>query len=52
MGKKNAYTHLVGKTEGMRPLGRPRHRWKVGSLFYDAFSVTRLNSVGDRVISE
>jgi transcription termination factor 2 len=26
---KNAYTILVGKREGMRPLGRPRHgRWE------------------------
>jgi hypothetical protein len=28
MGKKrNAYRLLVGKPEGWRPLGRPRHRW-------------------------
>jgi hypothetical protein len=28
MGKKrNAYRILVGKAEGKRPLGRPRHRW-------------------------
>jgi hypothetical protein len=25
--KKNAYRLLVGKTEGKRPLGRPRRRW-------------------------
>jgi hypothetical protein len=25
--KRNAYTILVGKPEGMRPLGRPRRRW-------------------------
>jgi hypothetical protein len=25
--KKNAYRMLVGKSEGKRPLGRPRHRW-------------------------
>jgi hypothetical protein len=25
--KWNAYTLLVGKPEGKRPLGRPRHRW-------------------------
>jgi hypothetical protein len=25
--KRNAYRLLVGKTEGMRPLGRPRRRW-------------------------
>jgi hypothetical protein len=28
MGKKrNVYMLLVGKPEGKRPLGRPRHRW-------------------------
>jgi hypothetical protein len=28
MGKKrNAYKILVGKSEGKRPLGRPRRRW-------------------------
>jgi hypothetical protein len=27
MGEKNAYRILVGKPEGKRPLGRPRHRW-------------------------
>jgi hypothetical protein len=25
--KRNAYSILVGKLEGKRPLGRPRHRW-------------------------
>jgi hypothetical protein len=25
--KRNAYTILVGKPEGKRPLGRPRLRW-------------------------
>jgi hypothetical protein len=25
--KRNAYRLLVGKPEGERPLGRPRHRW-------------------------
>jgi hypothetical protein len=24
----NAYDILVGKPEGKRPLGRPRHRWE------------------------
>ena len=29
MGKsRGVYRVLVGKPEGMRPLGRPRHRWK------------------------
>jgi hypothetical protein len=27
MGEKSAYRILVGKPEGKRPLGRPRHRW-------------------------
>jgi hypothetical protein len=25
--KRNSYRILVGKPEGMRPLGRPRRRW-------------------------
>jgi hypothetical protein len=25
--RRNAYRLLVGKPEGRRPLGRPRHRW-------------------------
>jgi hypothetical protein len=25
---RNAYRILVGKHEGKRPLGRPRHRWE------------------------
>jgi hypothetical protein len=25
--KRNAYMLLVGKPQGRRPLGRPRHRW-------------------------
>jgi hypothetical protein len=25
--KRNMYRLLVGKPEGRRPLGRPRHRW-------------------------
>jgi hypothetical protein len=26
--KKNTHRVLVGKPEGKRPLGRPRHRWE------------------------
>jgi hypothetical protein len=26
--KRNAYKVLVGKPEGKKPLGRPRHRWE------------------------
>jgi hypothetical protein len=25
--KRNVYRLLIGKLEGKRPLGRPRHRW-------------------------
>jgi hypothetical protein len=27
-GVRNAYSILVGKPEGKRPLGRPRRRWE------------------------
>jgi hypothetical protein len=26
--KRNTYRILVGKPEGKKPLGRPRHRWE------------------------
>jgi hypothetical protein len=30
MGNRRiAYSILMGRTEGKRPLGRPRHRWEV-----------------------
>jgi hypothetical protein len=32
--KKNAYRILMGKPQGKRPLGRPRHRW-VGNIEMD-----------------
>jgi hypothetical protein len=28
--EKNVYKALMGKPEGKRPLGRPRHRWEDG----------------------
>jgi hypothetical protein len=28
--ERNVYKVLVGKPEGRRPLGRPRHRWEDG----------------------
>jgi hypothetical protein len=28
--KRNVYRVLMGKPEGKRPLGRPRHRWEDG----------------------
>jgi hypothetical protein len=27
--RRGAYRDFVGKNDGMRPLGRPRHRWEV-----------------------
>jgi hypothetical protein len=32
--RRNAYTILVGKPEGKRPLGRPRRRWKDNIRIY------------------
>jgi hypothetical protein len=32
--KRNAYRILVGKSEGKRPLGRPKRRW-VGNIKVD-----------------
>jgi hypothetical protein len=32
--KRNAYMILVGKTEGKRPLGRPRRRWEDNIRMY------------------
>jgi hypothetical protein len=29
-GERKVYKVLVGKPEGKRPLGRPRHRWEDG----------------------
>jgi hypothetical protein len=28
--ERNVYKVLMGKPEGKRPLGRPRHRWEGG----------------------
>jgi hypothetical protein len=28
--ERNVYKVLMGKSEGKRPLGRPRHRWENG----------------------
>jgi hypothetical protein len=32
--ERNAYRILVGKPQGKRPLGRPRHRWKDNIRMY------------------
>jgi hypothetical protein len=38
--KKNVYRLLVGKPQGNRPLGRPRHRW-VDNIRMDLVEVGR-----------
>jgi hypothetical protein len=32
--RRGAYGALVGKPEGRRPLGRPRHRWEDNIRIY------------------
>jgi hypothetical protein len=48
---RNTYTILVGKSEGRRPLRRPRHRWedimKI-DLWEVGFWGCGLNSSGSR----
>jgi hypothetical protein len=36
--KRNVYMLLVGKPEGKRPLGRPRHRW-VDNIKMDSLEI-------------
>jgi hypothetical protein len=39
MGEKsNVYDSLVGKPEGKRPLGRPRHRW-IDNIMMDILEI-------------
>jgi hypothetical protein len=35
--ERNVYTVLMGKPEGKRPLGRPRHRWEDGLIYIYIF---------------
>jgi hypothetical protein len=46
--KKTAYRLLVGKPEGKRPLGRPRHRW-IESIKMDLVLVVRTELVWLRI---
>jgi hypothetical protein len=50
--KRNMYRLLVGKTEGKRPLGRPRRRWidniKMGFLDIGLSVVDWIGLVQDR----
>jgi hypothetical protein len=41
--RRGVYRVLVGKPEGKRPLGRPRHRWEDDIKIY-------LQEVGCRVV--
>jgi hypothetical protein len=36
--KRNVYRLLVGKTEGKRPLGRPRRRW-IDNIMMDLLEI-------------
>jgi hypothetical protein len=51
---RNAYTNLVGKLEGERPLGKPRRRWEnnirtdVMDLGYEAVDSIHLAQDRDR----
>jgi hypothetical protein len=53
--ERNVYKVLVGKPEGKRPLGRPRHRWEDGIgtdfreiswIMLSGFSWLRIGSSG------
>jgi hypothetical protein len=43
--KRNAYTILVGKLEGRRPLERPRRRW-VDNIKIDIRMIDRMRWYG------
>jgi hypothetical protein len=45
--KRNAYRLLVGKPEGRRPLGRPRHKW-VDTIRMDLVEVGWVGLAQDR----
>jgi hypothetical protein len=53
---RNLYRVLVGKPEGRRPLGRPRHRWEdgirmdleeIGWGVWNGFTWLRIGTVGE-----
>jgi len=40
--RRGAYSYLVGKPEGKRPLGKPRHRWEDNfKMFFSRSGVGR-----------
>jgi hypothetical protein len=55
--KRNAYRLLVGKPEGKRPLGTPRHRWvdnirmdhKEGGVMWTGLVWLRIGTGRDRL---
>ncbi|PNF39195.1 Adrenodoxin-like protein, mitochondrial [Cryptotermes secundus] len=48
--KRNAYRILVGKTDGKRPLGRPRHRVNITYIDKDGNKIPVRGKVGDNVL--
>jgi hypothetical protein len=58
--RRGVYRVLVGKPEGKRPLGRPRHRWednikmnfqKVGKGVWAGASWLKLGTGGEALVS-
>jgi hypothetical protein len=47
---RKAYNILVGNPERKRPLGRPRHNWKIilGWVFLNCMGICGLDSCGSR----
>jgi hypothetical protein len=48
--ERKVYKVLVRKPKGMRPLGRPRRRWKVGEIgfgMWSAFDCFRIGTGGE-----
>jgi hypothetical protein len=46
--RRNAYRILVGKPEGKRPLGGPRHRW-VDNIKMDLREMERIGWIWPRI---
>jgi hypothetical protein len=47
--RRNPYRILVGKPEGRRPLGRPRHRW-VDNIKMDLRDIDWIDLAQDRPV--
>ena len=42
--KRNAYRVLLGKPQGKRPCGKPRHRWKDDNK--NGYKINRMGGLG------